>query len=73
MGNKIFRSDETEIELFGLNAKHYIWRNPGTAHHMANTVTTVKHGGGIMLLGCSSAAGTGETSLSRVKDAQRDP
>ena len=38
MRNKILWSDETKIELFGLNAKHYVWRRPGTAHHMANTI-----------------------------------
>uniref|UniRef100_A0AAQ4S701 Transposase Tc1-like domain-containing protein n=1 Tax=Gasterosteus aculeatus aculeatus TaxID=481459 RepID=A0AAQ4S701_GASAC len=60
MRNKILWSDETKIELFGLNAKRYVWRKPGTAHHLANTIPTVKHGGGsIMLWGCSSAGGTG--------------
>ena len=44
--------DETKIELFGLNAKHHVWRKPGT-------IPTVKHGdGGIMLWGCFSEAGT---------------
>ncbi len=58
--NKILWSDETKIELFGLNSKLYVWRKPGTAHHLSNTVPTVKHGGGsIMLWGCFSAAGTG--------------
>ena len=53
MINKILWSDETKIELFGLNAKHHIWRKPGT-------IPTVKHGGGsIMLWGCFSVAGTG--------------
>ncbi len=57
--NKILWSDETKIELFGLNSKRYVWRKPGTAHHLSNTVPTVKHGGGsIMLWGCFSAAGT---------------
>ncbi len=58
--NKILWSDGTKIELFGLNSKRYVWRKPGTAHHLSNTVPTVKHGGGsIMLWGCFSAAGTG--------------
>ncbi|KAG2466509.1 TCB1 transposase, partial [Polypterus senegalus] len=60
MRNKILWSDETKIELFGVNARRHIWRKPGTAHHQANTIPTVKHGGGsIMLWGCFSAAGTG--------------
>ena len=58
MRNKILWSDETKIDLnafglFGLNAKHHIWRKPGT-------IPTVKHGGGrIMLWGFSSVVGTG--------------
>ena len=53
MRNKILWSDETEIEHFGLNAKHHVWRKPGT-------IPTVKHGGdSIMLWRCFSAAGTG--------------
>ena len=60
MTNKIVWSDETKIELFGVNSKRYVWRKPGTAHHLPNTIPTVKHGGGsIMLWGCFSAAGTG--------------
>ena len=51
MRNKMLWSDENKIELFGLNAKHHVWRNPGT-------IATVKHGGSIMLWGCFSAAGT---------------
>ena len=59
MINKILWSDETKIELFGLNAKRHIWRKPGT-------IPTVKHGGGsIMLGGCFSVAGTGR--LVRIK------
>ena len=53
MRNKILWSDETKIELFGLNAKCHVWRKPGT-------IPTVNHGGdNIMLWSCFSAAGTG--------------
>ncbi|KAI3362849.1 hypothetical protein L3Q82_001885 [Scortum barcoo] len=37
MRNKILWSDETKIELFGVNARRHVWRKPGTAHHQANT------------------------------------
>ncbi len=43
---KILWSDEAKIELFGQNCKHYVWRTPGIARHLANTTPTVKHGGG---------------------------
>jgi hypothetical protein len=35
MRNKILWSDETKIELFGLNAKRHVWRKPGMVwqHH----------------------------------------
>jgi hypothetical protein len=57
--NKSLWSDETKIEIFGLNAKRHAWRKPGT-------IPTVRHGGGsIRLWGCFSAAGTGR--LVRIK------
>ena len=30
MRNKILWSNETKIDLFGLNAKRHVWRKPGT-------------------------------------------
>ena len=53
MRNKILWSDETEIKLFGLNAKRRVWSIPG------NT-PTLKHGGGSMLWEWFSVAGTGK-------------
>jgi hypothetical protein len=54
MRNQILWSDETKIELFGLNAKRYVWRKPAT-------IPKVKHGGGrIMWWGCFSAEGLGD-------------
>ena len=32
MRKKILCSDETKIELFGPDAKRYVWRKPSTAH-----------------------------------------
>ena len=59
--SKILWSDQTKIELFDLNSRHHVWRKPGTAHHLPNTLPTVKHGSGgsIMLWGCFPVAETG--------------
>jgi hypothetical protein len=52
-------SDETKIELFGHNDHHYVWRKKGETCKQKNTITTVKHrGGSIMLWGCFAAGGT---------------
>ncbi len=63
---RILWSDETKIELFGLNSKRYVW---GETRHCSSPVQyspTVKHGGGsIMLWGCFSAAGTDDWLQSR--------
>ena len=60
MRNKILWSDETKIELLGINYKWYVWRKAGTAHQLPNTISTVKHGvGSIMLYGYLSTAETG--------------
>ncbi len=53
-------SDETNIELFGKNSTWRVWRRKNAELHPKNTIPTVKHGGGnIMLWGCCSAKGPG--------------
>jgi len=49
MWQKVLCSDETKMELFGQNAKHYVWHKPNTAHHPKITIPTMKHGGGSIM------------------------
>lgn len=61
----VLRSDRAKLELFGHMDQRFVWRKKGKAYDMKNTITTVKHGGGsVMMWGCFSAAGTG--NLDRV-------
>ncbi len=64
---KVLWSDESKIELFGINSTRRVWRRRrNAAYDPKNTIPTVKHGGGnIMLWGCFSAKGTGQ--LQRIK------
>ncbi len=57
---RILWSDETKIELFGLNSKRYVWRKQALLITCPIQSQQWSHGGGsIMLWGCFSAAGTG--------------
>ncbi len=63
---KVLWSDETKIELFGINSTRRVWRRRNAAYDPKNIIPTIKHGGGnIMLWGCFSAKGTGQ--LHRIK------
>ncbi|XDV12822.1 hypothetical protein PO909_001392 [Leuciscus waleckii] len=57
---KAMWSDETKIELFGLNSTRHVWRKKKDEYHPKNTIPTLKQGGGYTILwGCFSAKGTG--------------
>ncbi len=43
---KVLWSDETKIQLFGINSTHRVWRRRNAAYDSNNTIPTVKHGGG---------------------------
>uniref|UniRef100_A0A4W5QP66 Tc1-like transposase DDE domain-containing protein n=1 Tax=Hucho hucho TaxID=62062 RepID=A0A4W5QP66_9TELE len=64
---KVLWSDETKMELFGINSTSRVWRSRrNAAYDPRNTMPTVKHGGGNnMLWDCFSAKGTGQ--LHRIK------
>ncbi|KAI3351516.1 hypothetical protein L3Q82_020371 [Scortum barcoo] len=67
IGRLSYDQDETKIELFGKNSTCRVWRRKNAELHPKNTIPTVKHGGGnIMLWGCFSAKGPGR--LIRVKE-----
>ena len=58
MWGKVFWSDGTKIEHFGLNSKRYVWHKLNTARYPVN-ISTAKHGGGsVMLWGCFISAVT---------------
>uniref|UniRef100_A0A8C5MCI0 Transposase Tc1-like domain-containing protein n=1 Tax=Leptobrachium leishanense TaxID=445787 RepID=A0A8C5MCI0_9ANUR len=60
------KTDETKLELLGPMDQRYVWRRKNKAYEEKNTLPTVKHGGGsIMLWGCFASAGTGK--LQRVQ------
>ena len=57
---KVMWSDETKIELFGINSTRRVWRKRNAEYNPKNTIPTVEHGGGnLMLWGFFSAKGTG--------------
>ncbi|XP_061703403.1 uncharacterized protein LOC133515117 isoform X2 [Syngnathoides biaculeatus] len=47
---KVLWSDETKKELFGHNSINLVWRKTNDELHPKNTIPTVKHGGGSIML-----------------------
>ncbi len=47
---KVLWSDETKIKLFDINSTRCVWRRRNAAYDPKNTMPTVKHGGGNIML-----------------------
>ena len=53
--------DEMKINFFGSDGFKHVWRRPGEEYKDKCVMSTVKHGGGNVMVGsCKSAAGVGE-------------
>ena len=61
---KVMWSDETKIELFGINLTRHIWRKRNAECNPKNTIPTVKHGGG-NFEGVSQLRGQDDFTVSR--------
>ncbi len=63
---KVLWSDETKIQLFGINSTRRVWRRRNAAYDPKNTIPTVKHeGGNIMLWECFSVKGIENCTASK--------
>ncbi len=47
---KVLWSDETKIELFDINSTRHVWGRRNDAYDPKNTIPTIKHGGGNIML-----------------------
>ena len=64
--DEVMWSDETKIELFGINSTCRVWRKRNAESNPKNTIPTVKHGGGnLMLWGVSQLRGQDDFTVSR--------
>lgn len=58
--NKVIFSDESKFNIFGSDGRQIVWRKKNTEFEPKHTKSTVKHGGGsVMVWGCFSANGVG--------------
>lgn len=52
----VLLTDETLVELLGLNEKHYVWQRPNTAFLHKNLIQSVKRDGGSIIVWACFAA-----------------
>lgn len=62
--NNVLWTDESKTELFGHQNSRHVWRKPNTAFQEKTLISTVKHGGGsIIVWGCFAAAAPGQLTI----------
>ena len=60
----ILFSDESKYNIFVSDGRLLVWRRAGEALNPKNTIKTVKHGGGsVMVWGCMAAGGVGNLEI----------
>lgn len=58
---RVVFTDESKYNIFGSDGRGKVWRRPNELLRMKNIVSTVKHGGGnVMVWGCMAASGVGK-------------
>lgn len=58
--DKVLFSDESKFNIFRSDGRVLVWRKPNTEFEVKNLQSTVKHGGGgVMVWGCMSSSGVG--------------
>ena len=62
--NKVIWSDESKFTIFKLNGRFVVWRKPNTELDVKNLHSTVKHGGGgVLVWGCMSSNRVGNLHI----------
>ncbi|KAK2583956.1 hypothetical protein KPH14_001215 [Odynerus spinipes] len=59
--DQVLWSDESKFNIFQNSGRILVWRKPNTKFEPKNLQSTVKHGGGgVLVWGCMAASGIGE-------------
>ena len=59
-GNRVMFTDESKLNIFGSGGRSKVWRKSNTALDPKNIISTVKHGGGnVMVWGAMASSGVG--------------